>query len=255
MKNYKISACIVTYNSETEIRTILNALLKSSVISIMDVYVVDNCSTDNTKNVVENEFPSVKLLKLEYNIGFGAGHNKIIMNLNTKYHFIVNPDIHFEPNLIEDLLDYMDENEDICMVTPKILNPDGTEQFLPKLNPKIRYFLGGRFEKYGFVFEKWRSEYTRKNEMISEPTDIEFSTGCFMMSRTNALRAVKGFDERYFLHFEDADLSRMLVKEGRLIFNPNFTVTHLWKRDNVKSKKIFLIALNSMMKYFIKWGL
>ncbi|MCB2306044.1 glycosyltransferase family 2 protein [Clostridium estertheticum] len=251
----KISASVVTYNNGEEIENVLLSLQNSSIIDQLEVYVMDNNSNDNTKKIVENKFPKVKLIKSNENVGFGAGHNQVISIVDSTYHLLVNPDITFEPSVIEGLSKYMDENPDVVIVSPKILNHDGTEQYLPKLNPKIRYFLGGRFEKYGGIFKKWRSEYTRSNETFTGPEDIEFCTGCFMFIRTSNLKQVGGFDERYFLHFEDADLARMMKQKGRVVFNPDYEVNHLWKRDNVKSRKVFIIALHSMFKYFRKWGI
>jgi GT2 family glycosyltransferase len=250
----KLSACVVTYNSGDEIENVLQALLNSSVREQLDVYVVDNGSNDNTRTIIEENFPEVNLIVMKENVGFGAGHNQAITKADSTYHLIVNPDITFGPSVIENLSKYMDENPDVVIVSPKILNHDGTEQYLPKLNPKIRYFIGGRFEKHVRVFAKWRAEYTRSKEKITEPTDIEFCTGCFMFTRTSTLKQVKGFDERYFLHFEDADLARTMKQKGRVVFHPSYEVNHLWKRDNVKSTKVFLIALQSMFKYFRKWG-
>jgi len=254
LRNYRISVCVVTYNSSKEIRNVLNSLQQSSIKEELDLYVVDNNSSDETNLIVEKEFPYVNLIKLNKNIGFGAGHNKVISNVDSKYHLIINPDVKFDSDVLEGLASFMDENSDVVIVSPKILNPDGTEQYLPKLNPKIRYFLGGRFEQHGAMFSRWRDEYTRRNEDITGPTDIEFCTGCFMFTRTSILKQIGGFDERYFLHFEDADLARMMKQKGRIVFHPNFEVSHLWKRDNVKSMKFFLIALKSMAKYFKKWG-
>lgn len=255
MNNYRISACVVTYNSCDEIRNVLNSLVNSRIKESLDVYVVDNNSSDETNTIVEKEFPQVNLIKMKENVGFGAGHNQVISKIESKYHIIINPDINFDSNILEGLSEYMDKNSDTVIVSPKILNQDGTEQYLPKLNPKIRYFLGGRFEKYGGIFAKWRAEYTRSNETFTEPTEIEFCTGCFMFTRTSILKQVGGFDERYFLHFEDADLARMMKQKGRIVFHPDYKVYHLWKRDNVKSNKVFIIALQSMVKYFRKWGL
>lgn len=255
MKNARITACIVTYNSSNDIRTVLLSLFNSSIKEDLAVYVIDNDSTDDTTFIIEKEFPEVHLLKMKENVGFGAGHNKAISLVESEYHLIVNPDITFDTNMLEGMVKYMDENPDIVITSPKVLNNDGTKQHLPKLNPKIKYFVGGKFETYGGIFAKWRAEYTRRDEEFFVPTDIEFCTGCFMFTRTATLKQVKGFDQRYFLHFEDADLTRTMKQYGRVIFHPGYEVKHLWKRDNVKSTKVFLIALMSMFKYFNKWGI
>ena len=74
-----------------------------------------------------------------------------------------------------------------------------------------------------------------------------------MFIRTEAIQNIQGFDERYFLHFEDADLTRMLRQRGRAVFNPNITITHKWHRDNRKFGKSFFVAVKSMFLYLHKW--
>ena len=74
-----------------------------------------------------------------------------------------------------------------------------------------------------------------------------------MFTRTDALKKVGGFDERYFLHFEDADLTRELRKVGRTVYNPEIKVIHKWHRENKKINKSFWIALKSMFIYMKKW--
>lgn len=249
----RISASIVTYNSQSDILNILESLNQCKLESEIDIYVVDNASSDKTVDIVKQNYPEVSVIELPKNIGFGAGHNIVINMVESDYHIIVNPDIFVHEGSIADLSTYMDNNPNIAIASPKIMNTDGTEQYLPKRYPKMKYFLGGRFEKYGKLFKKWRAEYTRCNENISQPTEIDFCTGCFMFCRTSSLKSVGGFDERYFLHFEDADLTREMKKVGKTMFVPYIIVTHEWKRENGKAGKVFRIALKSMYKYLRKW--
>lgn len=251
----EISISIVTYNSSDEIRVVLNSIFSCDSAEHLDVYVVDNNSSDNTTDIIEKEFPGAILIKSNKNLGFGAAHNIVINKVTSKYHIIVNPDIEIGLESIGKLEKYMDENKEVVITTPKIINFDGTEQFLPKKYPKMKYFLGGRFENNGKIFKKWRDEYTLKSENINKPIDIDFCTGCFMFTRSKEIKECGGFDERYFLHFEDADLTREMQKFGRTVYNPYISVKHKWKRDNVRNKKIFLIAIQSMFKYFIKWSI
>lgn len=248
----KISASIVTYNSEDEIEIVLNSLMNSKTDNL-EVTVVDNASTDNTCSIVETKFKNVRLIKSATNLGFGAGHNLALKGVESDYHIFVNPDISVEENQIKAMVDYMEANPGVVVLTPKVLNEDGTEQFLPKKYPKIKYLLGGKFENKGKIFYKWRSEYTLRDVEVVEPIHIDFCTGCFMFCRTDALLSVGGFDERYFLHFEDADLTREMQKLGETMYVPSVYVTHKWHRDNAGNKKIRKIAIQSMFKYFKKW--
>ncbi len=249
----KVSVSIVTYNNEKEIENVLESILTHTKGLDLKVFVVDNNSKDSTVEIVKDKYKDVKLLQMDKNSGFGYAHNQVLDMIDSDYHVIVNPDIKFKDNVIKDLVEYLENNRDVVMVTPKILNEDGTEQYLPKLNPKIRYLFGGRFEKFGGVFSKWRSEYTMKDKTISEPTEIEFCTGCFMVIRTDVLKKLNGFDDRFFMYFEDADLTRRARKYGKVMFYPGISVTHVWERASMKSMKFLKIQINSMIKYFNKW--
>lgn len=249
----KVTASIVTYNSADEILVVLNSLSKVK-LNNFEIIVVDNASIDNTVKLVKDNYPAVKLIESKKNIGFGAGHNLAVKQIESDYHIFINPDIKVESDQIKKMVTYMEDNKDVVILTPKVLNIDGTEQFLPKVFPRITYVISGKLEDKSKIFYKWRSEYTFRNRVITEPVDIQYSTGCFMVCRTTALKVVGGFDERYFLHFEDADLTREMLQMGRVVYNPNVYVTHAWHRDNIKNKKIGKIAIQSMKIYFKKWG-
>ena len=247
-----VTVSIVTYNSIDEIGKLLNSISACDYFANMEVYVIDNASCDGTVKFIKNKYPWVKIVENSCNVGFGKAHNQIINNVNSKYHIIINPDIEFDNETISRAVSYMDKNTDVAIMTPLMLNFDGTQQYLPKRNPSLRYLLGGFLEK-----SKWgkriRDEYTLKNINTNDVIDIEFCTGAFMFARTEMLKSVRGFDERYFLHFEDADLTRELCKLGRAIYNPNIRVMHRWHRENRKINKSFWVALKSMIIYFHKW--
>lgn len=249
----KITASIVTYNSADEILDVLESLSKVGLDNF-EIAVVDNASSDNTIELVKVNYPAVKIIASKENVGFGSGHNLAVRQVESDYHIFINPDISVESDQIKKMVEYLEANKDVVILTPKVLNTDGTEQFLPKVFPKIKYVISGKFENKAKIFYKWRSEYTFRDRVLDRPVDIQYSTGCFMVCRTSALKAVGGFDERYFLHFEDADLTREMLKKGRVVYNPNVYVTHAWHRDNIKSKKIGKIAIQSMKMYFKKWG-
>lgn len=249
-----ITASIVTYNSADEIDILMTSLQSCSSFGEITIYVIDNASKDGTVNLIRQSYPWVKVIESQENLGFGRGHNLAIKNVHSKYHIIVNPDISVQPDTISKAIDYMDENPDVVVITPFVMNTDGTQQFLPKKNPSMKYMIGGMFENKFKFCKKLREEYTLQNELITTPIDVEFCTGAFMVTRTEALHKVGGFDERYFLHFEDADLTRELRKVGRAVYNPDIKVNHKWHRENKKINKSFWVALKSMFIYMRKWS-
>ena len=249
----KITASIVTYNSADEIDILMESLQDSKQFDQMTVYIIDNASCDGTVTLIKEKYPWARIIESQENLGFGRGHNLAIKNVHSKYHIIVNPDISVEFDTIAKAIDYLEQNPDVVVMTPFVMNVDGSQQFLPKRNPSIKYMIGGMFENTFRFCKKLRQEYTRQNENISEPTEVEFCTGAFMVTRTAALQKVGGFDERYFLHFEDADLTRELRKEGHAIYNPDIRVIHKWHRENKRINKSFWVALKSMFIYMRKW--
>lgn len=249
-----ITASIVTYNSADEIDILMESLQVCSSFDEMTIYVIDNASQDNTVKLIRNKYPWARLIESRENLGFGKGHNLVIKNIQSKYHIIINPDISLPNDAIEKAIEYLENNLDVAVMTPYVLNVDGTQQYLPKKNPAMKYMIGGMLESKFVWAQELRDEYTLKNQVILEPIDVEFCTGAFMCTRTEALHKVGGFDERYFLHFEDADLTRELRKVGRSVYNPDIKVIHKWHRDNKKINKSFWVALKSMIIYMKKWG-
>lgn len=127
--NNKISIGIVTYNSMSDINKVMRSIRQSSNLSEMKVYVIDNASQDGTADFVEKNYAFAEVVRLPENIGFGQGHNAVLPNLESKYHLIVNPDISFEPETIAKMAEFMDLNDDIVLLSPKVLNDDGNSIF------------------------------------------------------------------------------------------------------------------------------
>lgn len=249
MSDVLVSACIVTYNNAACIESCVESILQQTNQKNFKLFISDNCSTDDTVEIVESKFPEVCIIKNAYNGGFGFGHNQMLSHIDSKYHLVINPDIVLKEDIISKLVKYMENHPTVGMITPKVLNMDGTEQFLPKRDPSIRYVILSKFKPFAF----YRDEYTRKNDQMNKPTQIDSCTGCFFLIRTNLFKKLKGFDKRFFMYYEDADLSRRARKYQKLIFYPYGNVYHAWKRDNVNSVKGIIIFLKSMVAYFKKW--
>ena len=249
MDRIKVSACIVTYNNYEKCLKTISSLYKYTKGVDFTLFISDNSDSDRTAQEIARHFPQAVIIKNIGNKGFGFGHNQVLDKLDSDYHAVINPDIIIEDDVLTQLAGVMRSDEEIGIITPKILNPDRTEQFLPKLDPKIKYSVIGRLNRKS----KLRKEYTMRDRFITDPTEIEFCTGCFMLIKTPLFKVLNGFDERYFMYFEDADLSRKVRKANKIIFYPGCHVIHEWERTDTKSLKYFLIHLSSMFKYLYKW--
>lgn len=250
--NKKVTGCIVTYNNIGTIGAAVSTLLKNTACDFT-LYIVDNGSTDGTVEFVRDNFPQVKLIISSSNIGFGAGHNSIMQMLDSDYHAIINPDIILRDDVIAKMTDYLEEREDVGMLSPKIEFPDGRPQILGKRIPKPYYLVASRLR--GKAPGKILSDYAMLNEDMSVPRQIENATGCFMVIRTELFKRLGGFDPRYFMFFEDCDLTREVNKISKVYYFPYATVYHEWGRESKKDMKLKIIQIGSMLKYYSKWGI
>ena len=167
-------------------------------------------------------FPGVTLLPQKGNIGFGRANNAVLPHLRSKYHLIMNPDVTFDPDLLGRMVSYMENHPGIAILTPRVLNEDGTEQYLPKKRIAVHYLLSGLLEKFGGIFRRWRDEFTMADMEVRHPVPVEFATGCFLLIRTDVFLHLKGFDPRFFLY------------------------TRTFRGRMRQTRSIF--------KYFMKWG-
>lgn len=248
-----ISGCIVTYNNMATIDNALKSLFECTAASF-ELFVVDNGSTDGTLEHIEKNYPQVTIFRSGGNIGFGAGHNFIMDRLNSEYHAIINPDIIVRDDVLSKMAEYLDSNPEIGMLSPEIRFPDGRLQILGKKNPSLPYLVSSRLRGSGEPSEKLR-EYAMLDCDLSKPVSIENATGCFMFIRTALFKEIGGFDKRYFMYFEDCDLTREVNKRSKVLYYPDATVYHEWGRESKKNFKLKLIQINSMLRYFAKWGL
>lgn len=248
----KVSACIVLYHAPDTVLDTVQCLQRADMP--ISLYVVDNSPSDPMAERIQWACPGAQVLPQGKNLGFGRGNNVVLPLLKSRYHLLVNPDVTFPPELISRMVSYMDEHPEISILTPRVFNPDGSEQFLPKKQPTLRYLLGGRLEKLGGCFRAWRADYTLETAQVATPTAVGFATGCFLLIRTSVFRQLKGFDPRFFLYQEDSDLSRRAMGIGPIVYHPDMCITHAWARENTRTLKGNLRQVASIVKFFMKWG-
>jgi GT2 family glycosyltransferase len=249
------TASIVTYKTPLDmLRKTINSFLSNTKNG--ELHIVDNSPTQAQKLCL-SDLP-VKYHFYGSNAGYGRGHNKALKECSErKYHIIINPDIVIAPQTIEALSIFMDENPDIGVVSPKVLNEDGSIQYLNKRYPNVFDLFARRFipKSLHFFIQHRLERYEMKDVGYEQIYDVECISGCFMFCRTEVLKGVDGFDDRYFMYFEDFDLSRKIQLAGyRTVYYPRATVTHLWERASHKSIKMTWVFIVNMSRYFNKWG-
>ena len=247
-----LSACIVIYHASSQVLKTVQCLQDSDIM--LQLYIVDNSPQDSMGQKILWQCPGATYLPQRRNGGYGAGHNAVIPYLQTRYHLICNPDVLFPPDLLGRMVAYMDAHPDVAVLTPHVLNEDGSVQYLPKRAPTVRYLLGGFLERYGSRFARWRADYTLAGANITVPTCVEFATGSFMLIRTAYFQQLGGFDKRFFMYHEDSDLSKRVLRKGAIIYHPEMKITHSWQRESAHHFSATLRHVHSTIKYFNLWG-
>ena len=246
-----LNASIVLYHHSIDtIKSLVETLRVSNLIS--DIFLIDNSPSPNA----DFEKLPVTYIFTGKNLGYGAGHNVAIretLKKNVPYHLVVNPDVAFEPEILKKIVDFMDKNTNIGLLMPKVFYPDGEIQYLCKLLPTPFDLIFRRF-----LPERWTKKRTEKFEMrasgYDKVIDVPYLSGCFMFFRTEALREVGLFDERFFLYPEDIDITRRMRRKFRTVFYPHVSVVHYHERSSYKNFRMLWVHIVNMIKYFNKWG-
>ncbi|WP_386693251.1 hypothetical protein O1Q79_00980 [Lonepinella sp. MS14434] len=251
-----ITTCIVLYkNDKNELLKAINSLLNSKLNEAFTLYLIDNSPTDELKDIVQSE--NVVYISNPTNPGFGAAHNIAIqksIESNAKYHFVVNPDVYFKPHVMQTMIDYMNANKFVGMMMPQILNSDGSIQNLPKLLPSPYSVLMRKLKKPKFIYDKFIERYELRNIDKTMIYNAPILSGCFTLFRIDALKEIGFYDDRFFMYFEDWDLSRRVHQKYKTIYFPKVSVHHGYESGANKSKRLFKIFVNSAKVYFNKWG-
>lgn len=248
-----LTASIVLYKTpEWQIETILKSIIDSNCISCL--YIIDNSPTDYW-HILEKKSDIIKYQHHE-NTGYGSSHNiaiKKAIESGSKYHVVLNPDLKFDSNVLSTLVTFMEKNPDIGQVMPKILNSNGELQYLCKLVPTPIDLLFKRFLPKTFT-KKTTNRFQLKFTDYNTVMDVPYLSGCFMFFRTEALKEVNGFDERFFMYPEDIDITRRIHRNWRTVYYPEVSVYHIHAAESYKNKKMLFIHIHNIIKYFNKWG-
>jgi len=249
----ELTVSLVLYqNNKSKIRRLLQSLEKSEIEYLL--YVYDNSPTKNLESLFGGD--QIIYHHDPRNVGFGRGHNYAFSKIckKAKYHLIVNPDIYFDNNVLKDMIYVMEQENDIGILAPKVLFPDGKLQRTARLLPRPIDFFVRRFCPFKRVIERINSRYEIHSYDYKCPIEVPFISGCFMLVRSDLFRELQGFDERFFMYTEDIDLTRRMMKRARTVLNPSVYVYHEYERGSHKNFRLLVIFLKSAILYFNKWG-
>lgn len=224
--NY-LSIILVNYNGSKFLYNCLNSIKINLSDYDYEVIIVDNSSTDNSIQIIKDNFSSYKLICSHLNLGFGKANNLAVKESNGHYLLFLNTDTVLSENTPQKLLEYLRNNSTVGVISPKITFEDGRYQLscgnLPSLVTefldKVKYKLDNH---YHFLLSQF---YNRQYSKIRE---VGWVTGACLMIRRDLFEAIGGFDENFFMYFEDKDLCKRVKELGyEVIYYPTTTIIHL----------------------------
>ncbi len=255
---------IINYKTLDLLKQCLNSILKAHPELLRQILVIDNFSQDKTLEMMEKDFPEIKVLASQYNSGFGAAINWGVNNApeGVRYFLFLNPDIILRGQAIKKMVEFMDAHPNVALIGPGLFNPDLTIQsscrrfISPKLTLYRRTFLG----RFGFA-KKALKKFLMKDIDHSKVQEVDWIFGACMMVRAEAVSEVGLMDERYFLYFEDMDWCRRFWEKGwKVCYYPEAQMIHYHRRDSAQESgfsalfnRAARIHIKSAFKYFVKY--
>jgi GT2 family glycosyltransferase len=267
MSHIKLSISIVVYREDfAQIKDCFLSLISAIPENIKyEITIVDNGALELNKTIdlereIKNIFPN---LPINYflspkNGGYGYGHNQVILKSDAEYHLILNNDVYLMPDTLKNALHFMQQNPHVGMLVPDVYDMKEKRVYLCRHNPTLwisflrRFapvFLKKLFNKQLTQFEMRDKNYNEAIFKLSNPT------GCFMFCRVDLLKCLGGFDEKFFMYYDDSDLGRRMESISQIAYSPTVKVKHVWRRAAYQDKRMAWIASKSALYYSWKWYL
>ena len=257
-KSDTVSLIIVNYNA----CECIVACVSSALRQVDQVIVVDNASSDDSLAQLEAMLPSEQKLKIvrnQENLGFAAGCNIGVDHSLCRYLLFLNPDCVLAPDVVKGLLQTLERHPDVGMVGGLLVNPDGNEQAggrraIPTpWRSFVRAFGLSRFaDRWPRLFFDF---HLHTQPLPTHPIEVEAISGACMLVRRAAMQDVGHWDEGYFLHCEDLDLSMTLRRKGwKIMFVPDARIVHK-KGGCSRSRPVFVEwhKHRGMMRFYRKF--
>jgi UDP-N-acetyl-alpha-D-quinovosamine dehydrogenase len=265
MKSMKLSISIVVYQEKfSDIKAPLLSLINAIPRDIpYEITFVDNGAwalrkASDIAFEIKKYFPH---LPIAYSLsakngGYGYGHNQVIWRSEADYHLILNNDVYLMPDTLKNALNFMQENPDVGMLVPDVYDINENRVHLCRHDPSLWINFLRRFAPVWLKklchhqLTRFEMRYKNYDEPIFNLTN---PTGCFMLCQLDVLKRLGGFDENFFMYYDDADLGRRMAKLSKIAYSPAVKIKHVWQRAAYHDKRMAWIAIKSALYYSWKW--
>lgn len=255
-----ISIILVTYKEEKELMKCLVSLQKedqaaSATKHPFEIIIIDNNAKGRLKSVINKKFPGVKYINSGADIGYGAGNNLGAKYAHGKYLFFINPDTEIEKDAINNLAEFLNTHPKAAIVAPTFFDMQGirfADQGSAELTPLTAIF------SHSIIHKAWPANpiaqnYWMRGQDFTKPQQLPVIPGTAFMVRKAVFEEIGGFDERFFLYFEESDLCRRVRLAGWQVWRiPGSKIRHIWHAAT-QGAVYNIYFRQSRYKYFNKW--
>ena len=239
----EVAVVILNFNGQKFLEQFLPGVIKYSADT--QVYVVDNCSTDDSLSILSNKFPTVNTIVTPKNLGYAGGYNFGLDQISADYYVLLNSDVEVTPSWIEPIVTFMDADPEVAACQPKILDYHNRSKF------EYAGAAGGHLDLLGYPFCKGRIFDTLENDEGQYDGNhlVFWASGACLFIRSSVFHEVGGFDASFFAHMEEIDLCwRINLLQKKVYCITDSRVYHVGGGTLSKSssKKTYLNFHNSL---------
>ncbi len=246
-----LSIIIVSWNTARLLENCLASIMANPTTSPVEIWVVDNGSTDDSPSMVREKFPQVHLFENRENVGFARANNQAIQRCTGKYVLLLNPDTLVSSGALQALVDFLDQHLDAGAAGARIINPNGSLQISSHPQPTLsrelwRLFHLDSLSPYAaYPLTKWETNH---------PQEVDVLMGACLLLRKKVLDQIGFLDEDYFIYSEEVDLCYRIQRAGwHLYWVPVADVMHFGGQSTQQvPTEMFLHLYQSKIKYFRK---
>jgi GT2 family glycosyltransferase len=218
----RVAVVVLNYNGEKLIPKFLPSVFNSTYTNLR-LILVDNASTDNSINWVQENIPAFEIIKNERNGGFAEGYHIALSQIkDVDYFVLLNSDVEVSPNWIEPVIEIMEKHKDIAVAQPKILS------YVDKTMFEYAGAAGGYIDRFGYPFCKGRIFDTLEKDetQYNDTSEIFWASGAAMFIKADVYHKSGGLDTDYFAHMEEIDLCWRIKNMGYKIIACNSSVVY-----------------------------
>jgi GT2 family glycosyltransferase len=219
----EIAVVILNWNGKRFLEQFLPKVIEYSQ-QYAEVIIADNNSTDGSVELLEQNFPKVKIIQNSFNAGFASGYNLALQKVKAKYYVLLNSDVEVTENWIRPLIDFMEQDDNIAACQPKIRSYFNKEKF------EYAGAAGGYIDKYGYPFCRGRLFQSIETDtgQYNDVCEIFWATGACLFIKADKFHEVGGFDDDFFAHMEEIDLCWRLKNMGyKIMYSPLSIIYHV----------------------------